>query len=87
MNQESFWQNDELSDLENCHISLYRNHFSENEADLYLSNLKKINWKQNEIVVFGTKHLEPRETAWFGDSGINYKYSGIVHKAKPWFHF
>ena len=51
MNQESFWQNDELSDLENCHISLYRNHFSENEADRYLSNLKKINWKQNEIVV------------------------------------
>ena len=85
MNQESFWQNDELSDLENCHISLYRNHFSENEADRYLSNLRKINWKQNEIVVFVTKHLEPRETAWFGDSGVSYKYSGIVHKAKPWF--
>ena len=47
MTQESFWQNDELSDLENCHISLYRNYFSENEADRCLSNLKKINWKQN----------------------------------------
>ena len=85
MIQESFWQKDDLGDLENCHISLYRNHFSKIQADRCLEQLRKIEWTQNEIVLFGTKHLEPRETAWFGNPGVNYKYSGIEHKAKPWF--
>ena len=85
MIQESFWQKDDLGDLENCHISLYRSHFSKSQADRCLEQLRKIEWTQNEIVLFGTKHLEPRETAWFGNPGVNYKYSGIEHKAKPWF--
>ena len=85
MIQESFWQKDDLGDLENCHISLYRSHFSKSQADRCLEQLRKIEWTQNEIVLFGSKHLEPRETAWFGNPGVNYKYSGIEHKAKPWF--
>tara|TARA_X000001036_G_C20493336_1_gene730718 strand:+ start:74 stop:682 length:609 start_codon:yes stop_codon:yes gene_type:complete len=85
MIQESFWEKNELASLENCHISLFRKHFSESEADKYFFYLNQIKWKQNEIVVFGNKHPEPRETAWFGNPGINYKYSGIEHTAEPWF--
>ena len=85
--QESLWRIDDLNDLEDCRITLYRDHFSQTEADRFFSLLQKIHWSQNEIVVFGKKHLEPRQTAWYGNSGINYSYSGIKHEAKNWTPF
>jgi alkylated DNA repair dioxygenase AlkB len=85
--QESLWQTDELSSLENCHICFYRNYFPQTEADHFLLLLQEIRCKQNEIVVFGNKHLEPRETALYGNPDINYRYSGIEHKAELWVPF
>jgi alkylated DNA repair dioxygenase AlkB len=85
--QESFWGNEDLSSLKNCNISVYRDHFTKNEADYFFTLLQDIRWKQNEIVVFGNKHLEPRETAWYGNPDINYGYSGIKHKAELWIPF
>ena len=85
--QESLWRSDQLTGLKDCHISIYRSHFSQIEANHFLSLLQKIHWDQNELIVFGEKHLEPRETAWYGNPGVKYGYSGIEHESKYWLPF
>lgn len=55
------------------------------KANYFLKILsEKINWKQEEITVFGKTHLVPRETAWYGISSSTYVYSGIKHTPEPW---
>lgn len=57
--------------------------FSEKEADLYFEQLKNdINWRQDEIMMFGRKVMQPRLTAWYGDAA--YTYSGITMHPEPW---
>lgn len=43
-----------------------------------------INWRQEEIKLFGKTHPVPRKTAWYGYEGFNYKYSGIFCNPEPW---
>jgi alkylated DNA repair dioxygenase AlkB len=43
-----------------------------------------IAWQQDAIKIFGRIVPLPRQTAWYGDSGVTYKYSGIVNHPKPW---
>ena len=85
--QESLWINDELNALRDSPIRIYRNYFSQIEANHFFSLLQEIEWTQNEIVVFGKKYLEPRETAWYGNPGIKYSYSGIERESKSWVPF
>ncbi len=85
--QESLFQTESISDLDESEILLFRSYFSQIKADEYLSLLQNVNWSRNQIVVYGKKHLEPRDTAWYGENGLIYKYSGIEHKAKPWLPF
>ena len=46
--------------------------------------LSEVNWQQNKIKMFGKIFDEPRLTAWYGDEGISYKYSGIQLEPTPW---
>lgn len=39
-------------------------------------------WRQEEITVYGKPYLQPRLSAWYGDSG--YSYSGIRLQPTPW---
>jgi len=39
-----------------------------------------INWRQNQIKIFGKTYDEPRLTAWFGPA---YKYSSIRWESRP----
>ncbi len=41
-------------------------------------------WKAEEIVIWGKRHLQPRLTAWYGDPGRSYTYSGISMEPLPW---
>jgi alkylated DNA repair dioxygenase AlkB len=41
-------------------------------------------WQQREIRMFGRAVLEPRQTAWIGDPGAVYTYSGRVNEPGPW---
>lgn len=41
-------------------------------------------WQSNTITMFGKQHVEPRRTAWFGDEGVTYTYSGIQMTPLPW---
>ena len=82
--QRKLWEDEGTLDLQDASITIHREFFSGSKADDYLQDLGKIRWEQKKIVVFGKKHLEPRETAWYGDGGISYTYSGVTQTAKPW---
>ena len=41
-------------------------------------------WRQDEITVYGKRHRQPRLTAWYGDPGALYSYSGIKLHPLPW---
>jgi len=41
-------------------------------------------WRHEHVVVWGKRHLQPRLTAWYGDPGKSYTYSGTEMHALPW---
>ena len=41
-------------------------------------------WRQEEITVYGKRHRQPRLTAWYGDPGTQYSYSGIELQPLAW---
>ena len=51
---------------------------------LFTQLLTEIDWCQEYIRVWGKLHLQPRLTAWHGDPGAEYSYSGIRLKIHPW---
>lgn len=44
----------------------------------------EIAWEQQRIRIYGREHPEPRLTAWYGDPGAAYAYSGIKLLPKAW---
>jgi|TARA_B110000037_G_scaffold78846_1_gene94044 alkylated DNA repair dioxygenase AlkB len=44
----------------------------------------QINWRQEEIKMYGKTHPVPRKTAWYGYEGFTYTYSGILCNPEPW---
>jgi alkylated DNA repair dioxygenase AlkB len=55
------------------------------DADLVFAELMaETSWQQPIIRLFGQQHRVPRLTAWFGDAGAEYQYSGIRHQPQPW---
>ena len=56
--------------------------FTKKEADDCLLGLQtEIPWKQEPIVLFGKKIMQPRLTAWMGEKP--YTYSGITMQPHP----
>lgn len=71
--------------LPNSKIIYYPNFWSLNKANFLFQELKKyIKWRQYHINLFGKTHLQPRLTAWYGDQGKTYTYSGITLYAHDW---
>lgn len=46
--------------------------------------LQEIHWRQDEIAMFGRQVKIPRLQCFMGDTGIEYRYSGLLLKAAPW---
>ncbi len=44
----------------------------------------EIAWRQESIHMFGRLVKLPRLTAWYGDKGTTYTYSGITSVPHPW---
>lgn len=82
--QRKLWEDEGNLDLQDASITLFREYFPSLKADEYFAGLQDVPWHQEEIIVFGKKYPEPRETAWYGDQGTTYTYSGITHTPKPW---
>lgn len=74
-----------LIDLPDADVRLWPDAFESTEADLLQQSLRQeIDWQQEEIVLFGRRHLVPRLVAWHGDPGAAYSYSGTAHDPRPW---
>lgn len=55
------------------------------KANYYYQQLyNNIHWRQEEIKMFGKVFPVPRQTAWYGNEGYDYKYSGIMCNPEPW---
>ncbi len=46
--------------------------------------LNTIEWKNDEIILFGKKIITKRKVAWYGDNGIEYTYSNTTKEALTW---
>ena len=46
--------------------------------------INEVPWRAENIVVWGQAYAQPRLTAWYGDDGTNYTYSGIHLHPLPW---
>ena len=71
--------------IQDGELRLYPHIFSPEERGTFFNQLKeKVNWQQEEIKLYGRKIPLPRLTAWFGDEGKTYMYSGITVEPEPW---
>jgi alkylated DNA repair dioxygenase AlkB len=46
--------------------------------------INEVPWKAEQIVMWGKTFLQPRLTAWYGDAGKSYTYSGIHLNPLAW---
>lgn len=54
-------------------------------ADALLAALfDSVAWEQHRITLFGKSVPVPRLTAWYGDAGASYRYSGLTVEPRPW---
>ena len=51
---------------------------------IWLRNSDHVNWVIEEFSIFGRNLCVPRETAWFGDPGVVYRYTGLDHGGLGW---
>lgn len=72
-------------DLPEAEVIFYPTFFREAEADRLLEQLvETTEWRQDSMKMFGQLKLLPRLTAWYGEPGTRYVYSGIVNEPQPW---
>jgi alkylated DNA repair dioxygenase AlkB len=70
--------------LADADISYYPNFLTEKDATLLFDILfMETDWKEESITLFGKSYKQPRLTAWYGEEGMNYSYSGIKMNAVP----
>lgn len=66
-------------------VSIYWDFFTSQESEILFFDLKSnAAWRQDVIKVYGKTILLPRLTAWYGDQGKAYTYSGITMQPQPW---
>lgn len=59
--------------------------FDQQQSDYYLNKIiNDTPWKQQVLKMYNKEVLTPRLTAWYGDKGTDYSYTGSVSKPIPW---
>ena len=59
--------------------------FNQKVADDFLQVLTQtINWKPDEVIMFGKRIITRRKAAWYGDQPFPYTYSKVTKVALPW---
>lgn len=57
---------------------------SPEEQRIFSELMEKVNWQQDEVMIFGKRILTSRKTAWYGDKEYLYTYSKMTKKARLW---
>lgn len=64
--------------MPDAEVFFHRAFFSKAQSDVFYQDLEEnTNWKQETIKFYGKLIDLPRLTAWYGDEGKSYTYSGI----------
>ncbi|MBB3046309.1 alkylated DNA repair dioxygenase AlkB [Litorivivens lipolytica] len=59
-------------------------HYVTDQQALYQQLCDECQWSQPAVFLFGKRHKVPRLNAFYGDSGVEYRYSGLTHRAEGW---
>lgn len=51
---------------------------------LFAALLEETAWRQETITLWEQQRLQPRLSAWYGDPGSRYTYSGTTFHPQPW---
>ncbi len=74
-----------LPSLPDADLQFYEQIIEEKESKLLFEALtNNVGWKSESIKIFGKSIPQPRLTAFYGDQGKAYTYSGITMHPKPW---
>lgn len=74
-----------IFDLPNAEIEYYPSIIDEEKKELIFQKLMtEVPWQQDEIIVYGKNHQQPRLTALYGNEGKPYAYSNIIMHPHPW---
>lgn len=66
-------------------LTFYRRAFDEEESTtLFQALLAQTAWTQHIVTVYGRRIAAPRLSAWYGDPGASYRYSGLYLEPLPW---
>jgi alkylated DNA repair dioxygenase AlkB len=75
----------EVFDLPDADLCLWRRFLPVTDADgLFATLVEESPWEQETTVLYGRAVPTPRLTAWYGDAGASYVYSGVRHEPLPW---
>ena len=64
-------------------LDLYAHAFSD-PARLFHALRTELRWEEKEIRLFGKTIVSPRLSAWYGEPGTRYRYSGLTLEATGW---
>jgi alkylated DNA repair dioxygenase AlkB len=82
---ETLGRSFETLDLPDAEVLFYPHFFTGAESDALFAELHAtIPWKQEKIKLYDKVYDVPRLTAWHGDEGKSYTYSGIKVDPYPW---
>jgi len=66
-------------------VVIYHSLFNKAESDqCFQELLSGIKWRQDKMKLYGKEFDLPRLTAWYGDEGKSYTYSGIPMNPEAW---
>jgi alkylated DNA repair dioxygenase AlkB len=66
-------------------VNYYGKIFSDEETLFYLEKLlTTIEWKNDEVFIYGKHIITKRKAAWYGDRDYAYTYSHTTKMALPW---
>ncbi len=74
----------ETIQLQDAELIYWPQLFGEDESKLFLQLMKTTDWQSETIRIMGVDRVVPRLTAWYGDNGADYYYSGIKHSPLAW---
>ena len=68
----------DMNSLIDAEVAHHRNFLSEKERRPAFGQLRDLTpWEQHVVRLFGRSHPAPRLSAWYGDPGATYSYSGL----------
>ena len=69
----------------NGEVIYYGKIMTQQEADLcFLGLMHDIEWKNDEVKIFGKPIITKRKVAWYADGGVSYTYSNTTKSGLNW---